>query len=181
MSTPSRRSVAVFGVTSMAAFWINAAGHLWLLRRRHPLVCEHKGTLQFRSALLGDAVLLPLVNVLLDRQLREWNDGTPVMAARRARSRRTLLAALGLTAFLHGVQATKNLTNWTMPRPWRWTAMGYYHAIYMAGQIGLLISFCATAGQHTRRRGVNALLTRNLLAALVSLVAFAGLVYKDYY
>ena len=67
-----RRSLAIFGLTGVAAFGVNAAGHAWMLWRGHPLVRQHRATLAYRSALIGDALLLPLVNVLLDRQLDAW-------------------------------------------------------------------------------------------------------------
>ena len=156
MNETTRRSLAVFGLTSVAAFWINAAGHAWMLWRRNPLVREYKATLQYRSALVGDSVLLPLVNVLLDRQLDAWGDGLRPGQFRRDRLARSLLVGAGLTAVVHAYQAAQGLTNWTMPRPWRWNALGYYHAVYMASQFTLLAYFCAAARTRMRAAGASA-------------------------
>lgn len=180
MNVTTGRSLAIFGLTSVAAFWINAAGHAWMLWRRDPLVREYKATLQYRSALAGDAVLLPLVNVVLDRQLDAWKDGLRRGQLRRDRLARSLLVGAGLTAFVHAYQAVQGLTNWTMPRPWRWTALGYYHALYMASQFAVLAYFCAAARQRVRTVGASALLSRRLLAATTCLLAFVALLYKDY-
>jgi hypothetical protein len=37
-----------------------------------------------------------------------------------------------------------------MPRPWRWNALGFYHAVYMAGQFTLPAYFCGAAGTRLR-------------------------------
>ena len=181
MNEPARRALAVFGLTSLSAFWVNAIGHAWMLWRGNPLVREHKATLQYRSALLGDSILLPLVNVLLDRQLEDWGEGLRPGRLRRSRLARALLAGVGLTALFHGYQAAQGLTNWTMPRPWRWNVLGYYHAAYMASQFTLLAYVCAAAAARLRAEGASALLTRRLLAVAALLLAFAALLYKDYY
>lgn len=176
-----RRSLIMFGATSVAAFWVNAAGHGWMLWRGNPLVRQYKATLEYRSAIFGDSVLLPLVNVLLDRQLEAWGDGLRTPQLRRGRLARSMLIGAGLTALFHGYQAAQGLTNWTMPRPWRWNALGYYHALYMASQFTLLAYFCGAAGTRLRDRGSSALFSRRLLAAAALLLAFAALLYKDYY
>lgn len=181
MDDGTRRSLAIFGLTSVAAFWVNATGHAWMLWRGNPLVRQYRATLRYRSALVGDSVLLPLVNVLLDRQLEAWGEGLRPGHLRRGDLIPALLIGAGLTALFHGYQATQKLTNWTMPRPWRWNALGYYHALYMAGQFMLLAYFCGVAGTRLRAEGASALLTRRLLAAAVLLAGFAVLLYKDYY
>jgi hypothetical protein len=181
VNATTRRSLAIFGLTSVAAFWVNAAGHAWMVWRRNPLVREYKATLEYRSALVGDSVLLPLVNVLLDRQLETWDDGLRPGQVRRGRLTRSLLAGAGLTLLFHGYQGAQGLTNWTMPRPWRWNALGYYHAVYMASQFTLLAYFCGAAGTRLRAAGASALLSRRLVAASALLLVFAALLYKDYY
>lgn len=181
MNDAARRAVKIFGVTSLTAFWVNATGHAWKIWRRDPLVSEHKATLHFRSALLGDAVLLPLVNVLLDHQLEAWGDGLRPGHLRRDRLTRALLVACVITGGVHTFQAAARLTNWSMPRPWRWTPLGYYHAVYMAGQLTVLAYAAAVARARVHDHGSGVLLTRRLLAAIALLMAFAVLVYKDYY
>jgi hypothetical protein len=181
MSDAMRRSLAIFGLTGVAAFGVNAAGHAWMLWRGHPLVRQYRATLAYRSALIGDSLLLPLVNVLLDRQLDAWGDGLRPGCLRWSRLARALLVGTGLTALLHGYQGAQKLTNWTMPRPWRWNALGYYHAVYMVGQLTLLAYVGSAAGTRLRDEGSSALLTRRLLAVATLLTAFGVLLYKDYY
>ena len=38
MNDATRRSLAIFGLTGVAAFGVNAAGHAWMLWRGNPLV-----------------------------------------------------------------------------------------------------------------------------------------------
>lgn len=176
-----RRDLVVFGVTSISAFWVNAIGHLVLLRRRSPLVRDHKATLSYRSALVGDSTLLPLMNVFADHQLDRWGVGLHPSELDRPRLRRSVIVGVGLTAFVHGFQAVQKLTNWTMPRPWRWTMLGYYHALYMATQFVALAYFIGTAVDRVRRNGVRVLLTRPLAGVLGAIVSFSAILYKDYY
>ena len=113
MNDALRRSLAIFGLTGVAAFGVNAAGHAWMLWRSNPLVRRHKATLAYRSALVGDSLLLPLVNVLLDRQLDAWGDGLRPGCLRWSRLARALLVGAGLTALVHGYQGAHKLTNRT--------------------------------------------------------------------
>ncbi len=181
MKDTTRRGLVIFGATSVAAFWVNAAGHAWMLWRGSPLVHEYKGTLQYRSAIIGDSTLLPLLNVLLDQQLDAWGEGPRGGEIRWGRLVGAVVAGLGVTAAFHVYQGAQGLTNWTMPRPWQWNALGYYHALYMAAQCVLLAYVCGAAAARVRRAGAQALLTRRLLAASAALLCWAALLYTDYY
>ncbi len=181
MKAETKRGLAIFIVTSVSAFWVNAVGNVYLILRKSPLVREHKATLAYRSALAGDAVLLPLLSVALDRQMDVWGDGLRLGQAPASRLARAVLAATGITVAFHVYQATQKLTNWTMPRPWRWNALGYYHALYMAGQATQVCYFGGAAARRVRAVGVRALLTRRLAAAAGLLFGWAALLYKDYY
>jgi len=181
MKDETKRGLVVFAVTSVSAFWVNAIGNVYLIWRKSPLVRDYKATLQYRSALAGDAVLLPLLSVALDRQMDAWGDGPRPGQVRRGRLARAILAATGITAAFHVYQATQKLTNWTMPRPWRWNVLGYYHALYMAGQATQVCYFGGAAAARVRANGVRALLTPRLAAAMGLLLGWAALLYKDYY
>ena len=182
METATRRALAIFGATSVAAFWVNAAGHIWMRRTGNPLVRDYKATLQYRSAIIGDSTLLPLINLLLDRQLDAWGKELGHRgAAPRGRLVRAVVAGLGVTAAFHVYQGVFKLTNWTMPRPWRWNFFGYYHALYMTCQCVYLAYVCAAATAQVRDAGAGALLTKRLFAAAACLLSWAALLYTDYY
>src|SRR5207244_12529722 len=117
MNDATRRSLAIFGLTGVAAFGVNAAGHAWMLWRGNPLVRRHRATLAYRSALVGDSVLLPLVNVLLDRQLEAWGDGLRSGYLRRGRLARALLVGTGVTTPFPGREGAQEMNDCTTPRP----------------------------------------------------------------
>jgi hypothetical protein len=188
------RSAAIFAATSVAAFGINAATHLLTLWTGTAIPRTCKATLHYRSAIIGDSVLIPLVNVLLDQQLQEWKRYSQASALEEGSVARLyptwltsalqpacLAAALTSTASLHAFQAMAKFTNWTMPEPWKWTPLGYYHAAFMAAQMSYLAYACAVTATEVRQRGADAALTNRMLAAASLLCWFTALLYKDYY
>lgn len=189
-----RRSAGIFAVTSTAAFGVNAATHLLTLWTGKSDSHSCKATLHYRSAVVGDSVLIPLANVLLDQQLQQWKRRRHVIGLDRScwvgrppagmvsATRMTCLAvALTLTLGLHAFQARARLTNWTMPVPWRWTPLGYYHAAFMATQMSFLAYVCTIAAAEMRQRGGTAALTGRTFTAGSLLCCFLALLYKDYY
>ena len=116
-------------IVFLAALGVSGGTHLYMMLIDHPLIRQHKATLEFRSAVIGDGVILPIASVLMVRGLRHW--GTRP-------GRRSVLASLTLgvlcTSIVHLVQARRKLVNWTMPTPWQWTWLGKYHMVYMAAQ-----------------------------------------------
>ncbi len=181
MEDDVRRDLVVFGITSISAFWVNAVGHLVLLKRRSPLVRDYKATLSYRSALVGDSTLLPIMNIFALHQLDDWQEDLRPRRLKRRRLGLSFVVGVGLTLFVHGYQAVQRLTNWTMPRPWRWTALGYYHALYMATQFVALAYFIGTAYGRARRDGPRVLFARPLLGCLSMIVSFCAVLFKDYY
>ncbi len=144
MST--RQSVGIAALSAVLAFGINAAAHLILLIRHSPLVAEHRGTLQFKSAWTGDLILLPIMNVAATRLLRRIG-GSPG----RAEFAGSLAAAGTITAGMHVIQARGGLVNWSMPEPWHWNALGYYHLLFMWGQLTLLALALIRAARNRSR------------------------------
>jgi hypothetical protein len=121
-------NLAIAAGTVLLAFGVNAAAHLVLLARKHPLVRDHRGTLRFVSAWVGDGLLLPAMNIAAVDLLRH-SGGLP------RPGELAVAATIGtvVTAALHLYQAVRGLVNWSMPRPWRWNALGWYHFVFMAG------------------------------------------------
>src|SRR5258708_27327463 len=84
-----RRWLALMGVFSAALFFgflVQAAGSFYLRWMGDPIALEYRTTLSYTSALIGDALLLPLVNVFIATQLGEWR--------RRPRASEVLLSLL---------------------------------------------------------------------------------------
>lgn len=128
--------VATGLATFFFGFGAGALLNLYLIAVHSPLVAELRGSLNFKSSIVGDGLLLPLVNMLVVSSLRL----RPALVGRREIA---LALALGIavTVYFHVVQAVRGLVNWTMPRPWRWNVLGVWHAAYMLAVSTLLALF----------------------------------------
>lgn len=170
-SSPRSLNLAVAVGTVLLAFGVNAVAHLLLLVRTHPLVRDHRGTLQFVSAWVGDGLLLPAMNVAAVDLLRQTG-GPP-------RPRELAAAAVigvGVTSTLHLYQAARGLVNWSMPRPWRWNLLGWYHFAFMTAQLSLLSLALLRLAQRPARR----VALRDGLVLIGGLALFALLLRWDY-
>lgn len=110
--------------------------NLYLVAANDPVVHELRTVLSYRSALLGDGLVLPIVNMAATSYL---------VKQRRRIGKRMALAALtlgaALTAYVHVVQAANELVNWSMPTPWHWNGVGALHAVYMFAVVSWLWLF----------------------------------------
>jgi len=164
----------VFFVTCFFGFLVQAAGSAWLRWHDDPIASTYRTTLSYTSALIGDAILIPLVNVFIVGQLLEWR-----RRPRIAEVAGPLLASALITIFLHLYQAANALLNWTMMQPYRWTGLGYEHAAFMWAEIGLVLFFWGQVAMVAKERPRAILSHRILLVALCGL-AFLRLVFTDY-
>src|SRR5256885_16831940 len=62
----------VFFVTCFFGFLVQAAGSAWLRWNDDPVALTYRTTLSYTSALIGDAVLIPLANVFIVGMLFAW-------------------------------------------------------------------------------------------------------------
>jgi len=137
--------VAIVGLaTFIFGFAAGALLNLYLIKKKSPLIAEHRGSLNYVSSVVGDGLVLPLVNMVIASSLIAHHtriDGT------------TLGVAVGLgvavTIYFHVVQAVRGLVNWTMPTPWRWNLLGAFHAAYMFAAATLLALFYVVVGAGT--------------------------------
>jgi hypothetical protein len=164
----------VFFVTCFFGFLVQAAGSAWLRFNDDPIASTYRTTLSYTSALIGDAILIPLVNVFIVGQLLVWR--------RRPRPAEIAGAFLGsglITGYVHLYQAANAILNWTMMQPYRWTGIGYEHAAFMWAEIGLVLFFwgqVALVAKETPR----AILSHRILLVVLCGAAFLRLVFGDY-
>src|SRR6266852_3459457 len=62
----------VFMTTCVFGFLIQAAGSAYLWLRADPIASQYRTTLSYTSAIVGDGILIPLVNVFITSQLVLW-------------------------------------------------------------------------------------------------------------
>lgn len=164
----------VFAVTLIFGFVIQAAGSFYLRWTADPIALHYRTTLSYTSALIGDAVLLPLVNVFMTAQLWEWRrrpHWTEVLAA--------LFAGAVLTLGVHLYQAANALLNWTMLEPYDWTPLGYVHAAFMFAELSFVLFFWGQVGLVARDQP-RAIFCRKILFVTLCSLVFLRLLLGDY-
>ena len=164
----------VFAATLFFGFIVQAAGSFYLRWTADPIALHYRTTLSYTSALVGDAFLLPLVNVFIATQLWEWRrrpHWTELAAA--------LSAGAVLTVGVHLYQAANALLNWTMLEPYAWTPLGYVHAAFMFAELSFVLFFWGQVGLVMRDRPRAIFSRRIVLVTLCSLV-FLRLLLGDY-
>ena len=162
-------------VTFAAALGVSGGTNVWMLITKNKLIKEHRPTLTFRSAIFGDGLILPVINVLMMRSFVRWGV--------RFSGRTALLPVLGGSAvslLFHIAQGKGGMVNWTMTRPWRWNLLGYYHFVYMATQFSyMLLYFAQLVGRWSKGK-ITDEEKRNVALILGSLGLFGLLLYTDY-
>lgn len=120
--------------------------NVYLLRIDSPVVTGLRTTLTYNSALFGDGIILPIVNMIATSFL---------LTNKKYIGRKVLHAAvflgIAVTVYLHINQAVLGLVNWAMPAPWRWNALGAYHALFMLFATSFLSLFCIIAMRVIRK------------------------------
>ena len=164
----------VFGITCFFGFIVQAAGSVWLRFNDDPIASHYRTTLSYTSALIGDAVLVPLANVFIVSQLAIWR--------RRPRGAEIAGALLGgalITLLVHLYQAANALLNWTMTQPYRWSGLGYEHAAFMWAEISLVLFFWGQVAL-VAKENPRAILSHRVLLVILCGLAFLRLVFGDY-
>ena len=164
----------VFLATLLFGFVTQAAGSAYLNWRADPIVLHYRTTLSYTSALVGDAILLPIVNVFMTSQLAEWRRRTSVAEIVPA-----VLMACVMTVGVHLYQAANALLNWTMQAPYAWTPLGYAHGLFMFGELSLVVFFWGQVALVTSERR-RALVSHRVLLALLCSLVFMRLLLGDY-
>ncbi len=165
---------SVFALTLAFGFLTQAAGSLYLRWTADPIVLHYRTTLSYTSAIVGDAVLLPLVNVFIVSQLTMWR-----RRPHAAEIVGSLLTAGVLTVGVHLYQATHALLNWTMTEPYSWTPLGYVHAAFMFSELALVVFFWGQVAQVAREQP-RAIFSHRVLLVVLCSVVFMRLLLGDY-
>jgi hypothetical protein len=158
--------------TFFFGFFAGAILNVYLIAIGDPTVHELRTLLTYKSAILGDGILLPIANMAAAAAMVKRVNGV---------SRASVLVAvffgLTVTTCVHAFQATQELVNWSMPTPWRWNAIGLWHAAYMASVISwlaLFVLFVAKAARETDE------VPRETRTVLVCVVLFLVVLCLDY-
>jgi len=139
---------------------------------KSPLVVELRGSLNFKSSIFGDGILLPIINMVAVSSLVHQQD-----LVHQPQFVIALALGLGITAYFHITQAVRGLVNWAMPKPWRWNLLGFWHAAYMLSVSTLLSLFYIVLLVAITKH--EAMISNGIIVTL-GLVAFFMLLQLDY-
>jgi len=165
---------SVFCATLFFGFMVQAAGNVYLNWRADPIVSEFRTTLTYTSAVIGDGLLIPLANVFMTSQLVAWR--------RKPRMTEIVGAVLGagvITVGVHLYQAVNVLLNWTMTRPFEWTPLGYYHALFMWTELTFVLFFWGQVAL-VCKENPRAILSQRVGFVILCVALFLRLLFADY-
>jgi len=171
-SADGRLVLGVGAATVLFGLALGALLNLVLMARGDPIVHDLRATLSYRSALFGDGLVLPIVNMAATSYLTKH---------RPAFGRSLVLVAVvlgaAITGYFHVVQATNDLVNWSMPAPWHWNGVGAIHALYMFAVISWLWLFLLVVIKVAERPTA---LPREAAVVFTGVVLFLWLLDLDY-
>ena len=164
----------VFVATLFFGFVVQAAGSAYLRWTADPIALHYRTTLSYTSALVGDAILVPIVNVFITAQLAEWR-----RRPRTAEIAGAILLGAVATVGVHLYQATNALLNWTMLTPWAWTPLGYVHAAFMLAELSFVVFFWGQVALVAQERP-RAIFSHRILIVMLCSLVFLRLLLGDY-
>lgn len=153
-------------------FGAGAVLNIYLRAINHPLVSQFRSALTYKSAILGDGIVLPIIGMVAASFLLRERDLITKKVVRGA-----LVSAGAITAWFHITQALDKMVNWAMPTPWHWNLLGLWHAIYMFFMAALFSLFYLVIFRKLRTvREVG----KEALIVTFGLVFFFALLKLDY-
>lgn len=158
--------------TFLFGFGAGAILNIYLLAIKSPLVLNFRGSLNFISSIFGDGIILPIVNMLVVAFLLEnrkfVNKLTIILG---------LISGLLITIYFHAVQGMGRLANWSMPTPWHWNFLGFWHAVYMLSVTSLLSLYFIVFVKHIKK---NHKISKESVFIILGIIIFFMLLKFDY-
>jgi hypothetical protein len=171
-----KNNCKIIWLTGLATFFFGfgaaALLNIYLYAVRSPLVLNFRSSLNFISSILGDGLVLPVVNMLIVSHL---------VSNHKYVSKLTIilgsLMGLLITIYFHVTQAMKGLVNWSMPTPWHWNLLGLWHFFYMLSVTSLLSFYFVVSILEIRQ---NKKLPKNFIVVVLGIIFFLTLLKLDY-
>lgn len=165
--------IAIVGLgTFFFGFFAGAALSFYLNSVHSAMFGTLRTSLQFKSAIFGDGIILPIANMFAASFLI---DQKKILTKKLIKS--SVLIGLAITAYFHLNQALNNLVNWAMPTPWHWNFLGLWHAVYMFSVCSFLAMFYLTSARFIR---IKSRVPYEMYVITLSLVLFFLLLHLDY-
>lgn len=135
----NRKKQTIFLVGFLTFFFGFGAGailNVFLGLIHDSLVLNFRSSLTYISAIFGDGIILPFVNMIVVSILFKYQSLIKILSVLFS-----FFLGFLITFYFHFVQASQNLVNWAMPKPWQWNFLGLFHALYMLTVSSLLSLF----------------------------------------
>lgn len=139
-------------------------------------ILKFKTVVDYHSGIIGDGVLVPLLNVSCYLTLQYFNHSylnSKIL---------TVIFIVGfiVTYTLHYYQQKLKLTNWTMPEVGKWNLLGGYHSLFMFFETSFLAYTLLASLLQINNEGLLALLISPIKYSFLILGAFAATFLYDY-
>lgn len=170
-----KKNKIIMGVGAATFFFGFGAGaiiNLYLLAIQSPLVLQFRSSLMYISSILGDGIILPIVNMLVISSLLKNQAFINRLAVALS-----LFLGLLVTLYFHITQAVQGLVNWSMPKPWEWNFLGVWHALYMFVVASLICLFYIVLRLNFAKHKK---LTKDAVLVTLGIVLFLILLRLDY-
>jgi len=158
--------------TFIFGFLAGAILNYYLILVNSPLIANFRTSLDYKSSIFGDGVILPIINMFAVYFILENKE-----FLRRKILRNAAFAGLLITVYFQVNQAVRGLVNWTMPEPWHWNYLGIFHAVYMFLAASFISLFYLMLIKYVRR---NKRLPREALIVTLGIIIFLVLLRLDY-
>lgn len=135
-----------------------------------------KTLLNYQTGIVGDSLLLPLMNSLIFYilvSLRLKAGQLPIW--------RIAFVSLGSDFLIHFLQGALQITNWSMPKPFQWSFVSFWHMITLFFQLFLVFLFIYCIFHYNKQINLNKKLNLLALLAALLLLAFLALFIYDYH
>ncbi len=124
-------------IISLIMNWgVQLSYYLRSKRKNKQAFAGQKTLLQYYTGYLGDGIIVPLINILICYVIER--SGVPI-------TQNIIIGMLGVGILFdiaaHYFQGIFKLTNWSMPKPFRWNFAGYWHMVSFPIQIAYLVYF----------------------------------------
>lgn len=128
-----RQALLVGFFTWLMLFGYQLVFYTYYRHTENPVLDDSRNVFSYYSGVLGDGVILPILNILVFVLLRS-------LGVRVYFRKLFFFLGLGLGATLmaHFLQASLSLTNWSMPSPFNWSGLGKFHFFSMWGELSFL-------------------------------------------
>lgn len=162
----------VGGGTFFFGFFAGAMLNLYLLAIQSPFIHKFRASLDYKSAIFGDGIILPIVNMIIAGFLFDHK-----VYLHKNLLKLSLFIGFLVTVYFHVTQALGGIVNWAMPTPWHWNILGLWHAIYMFSVCSFISCFYLVVIQLMRNKQK---LPKAFFGVTIGILAFFVLLHLDY-